>query len=95
MARADSDLTFGKSEWFSLKTMQKEQREDQRPGWWPLREAQGCTHCKGDKNNSPKVLISVKITTVESKEVIQGKYGVYVQTGDNCFQTSWQSKLSS
>jgi len=32
MVRADFDPTFCKSEWFLLKSLQKEQREDQGPG---------------------------------------------------------------
>lgn len=91
MVRADFHLMFCESDWVLLKSMQKEQREDQGPGWWPPREAQSS---KGDKNDSQKVLISVKITTMETKEVTHEKYVVSVQTGDNCFQIPWKTKLS-
>lgn len=46
MVRADFDLTFCKSDWFLLKSMWKEQREDQGPGWWPWRGAWSSTRCQ-------------------------------------------------
>lgn len=43
---------------------------------------------RGDKTDSQKVLISMNITTTETKEVTPEKYVISVETGDSCFQIS-------
>lgn len=50
MVRADFGRTFCMSNWFVLRFMLKEQKEDEGAAWWPLREAQmssmSSTHCQ-------------------------------------------------
>lgn len=64
---------FCESDRLLLKSMQKEQRGDQGPGRMAGKPGVHLI-AKGDKNDSQKVLITVKITTKENKEVTHEKY---------------------